>query len=216
VDATSNDWPALEAARDRFSNVNLRILVNNVAYVPKPMLGPISERSAQDVSHTVDACATFPAQITRIFLPLLQKNQPAAVLTLGSGGSELPSPYLTTYTGAKAFNKVWSRALGCEMRAEGHDIEVLLLQVGMVSSNSTPRATNLWIPSSRRFAQACLGKLGCGLESVWAYWPHAFQFGFFLGMLPSSMLEKRMIPTLRGLMEDEKSGKWQGGEGSVQ
>ena len=169
---------ALDEAASSLSDLNLRILINNVAGggTTKTLWDPLTARSHSEVDQMIGISAGFMTQITRVLLPQLQRNQPSLIINIGSGISDFATPYIEVIAGTKAYNQAFSRSLGLEMQVENHDIEVLLLQVGAVSSATSPRPTSLLVPSSRRFAKAGLDVVGCGREVVWPYWPHALQF----------------------------------------
>ncbi|KAI7472331.1 hypothetical protein KC357_g5846 [Hortaea werneckii] len=197
-----------ERLQARFGHLNLRLLVNNVATTTRPLFAPLTARTAPAIALGIEGTAHFPTQITRALLPHLQRHQPATILNIGSGVSELPAPYLTFYSAAKAYNKTFSANLAAELQAEeegAQDVEVLALMVGMVATN-TPnvREPSFLVPSARRFARCCLGSVGCGgwgRRVVWPYWPHAVQFGGMLGMLPGWVLERAVL----GIVAEERA-----------
>ncbi|KAI7469478.1 hypothetical protein KC351_g13087 [Hortaea werneckii] len=188
----------------RFGHLNLRLLVNNVATTSSPLFAPLTTRTSAEIALGIEGTAHFPASITRALLPHLHRHQPAAILNIGSGVSELPAPYLTFYSAAKAYNKVFSANLAAELRAEEGwgGVEVLALLVGMVATNTPAvREPSFLVPSARRFAKCCLGFVGCGRRVVWPYWPHAVQFGGMMGMLPGWMLERAVL----GMVAEERA-----------
>jgi len=83
------------------------------------------------------------------------------------------------------------------MKAEGHDVEILYYQVGMVSSGSEPRPTSLLVPDSRKMASGCLDKVACGRDVVYGYWPHELQLAT-IGLLPRLVAEKIMVRIAEG------------------
>ncbi|KAI7247648.1 hypothetical protein KC343_g438 [Hortaea werneckii] len=190
----------------RFGHLNLRLLINNVATASSPLFAPLTTRPATAIAEGIEGTAHFPAQITRALLPHLHRHQPAAILNIGSGVSELPAPYLTFYSAAKAYNKVFSANLAAELQAEQGwgGVEVLALLVGMVATNTPAvREPSFLVPSARRFARCCLGTVGCGKgrRVVWPYWPHAVQFGGMRGMLPEWVLER----AIAGILAQERA-----------
>ena len=87
---------------------------------------PLQERASSEVQGIVDMNATFPTEITRVLLPLLTRQKAALIINIGSGASEVAVPYLSVYSGAKAYDRAWSRTLAAELKAEGHNVEVLV------------------------------------------------------------------------------------------
>lgn len=163
--------------------LNIRILVNNVGAAPRKLWTPLVAQTAEDIDLILNANTHFQTEITRQLLPRLVVNQPALILTVGSGASLFACPYIAAFSAAKAYGEALSHSLRLEMQVEGKDVEVLHLQVGMVQSGSAQRASSFLVPTSRNFARYALGMVGCGRESVWPYWPHAVQFGL-IGNMP--------------------------------
>ena len=196
----AGDTAKIDAAVAELKDLNLKILVNNVGGSGglKPGWSTLHNRSADDIRLFIDLNARFPTEITRALLPQLIERSPALILNVGSLAGELPAPYLSVYSGSKAYNKAWSRSLGLELKAEGHDVEVIDLLVGMVSSGSEPRDSTFFVPSSRRMAAAGLDKVGCGQYVVWGYWPHELQFRSFVA-LPTWIGERIFL----GIAKDE-------------
>ncbi|GAB1741243.1 hypothetical protein NU219Hw_g6484t1 [Hortaea werneckii] len=202
--------------QQRFGGLNLRLLVNNVATTTTTttpsLFATLTDRSATEIAQGIEGTAHFPTQITRAVLPLLHRHQPASILNIGSGVSELPAPYLTSYSAAKAYNKTFSANLAAELQAEEgwRGVEVLAVLVGMVATNTpATREASFLVPSARRFARCCLGAVGCGRRVVWPYWPHAVQFGAMVGWLPEWVLERAVL----GIVAEERRGKGGAGGG---
>lgn len=198
----------------RFSHLSLRLLINNVATTTHPLFNPLSNRTAQAIAQGIEGTAHFPTQITRALLPLLHRHQPASILNIGSGVSELPAPYLTFYSAAKAYNKTFSANLAAELQAEEGwgEVEVLALLVGMVATNTpATREASFLVPSARGFARCCLGAVGCGRRVVWPYWPHAVQFGGMAGWVPGWVLERAVL----GIVAEERGKDGAAGKDKV-
>ena len=189
-------------------NINLTVLVNNVGGSGRvqPSYVPLQARSATDVTDLIDLNASFPAQITRVLLPILLQNQPSLIVNVGSVTAALPAPYLSIYGASKAFDMAFSRSLRAEMRAEGHDVEVLAINVGSVQNSGRQGVPEtLFTPSSRNMAKAALNVVGCGHESVTGYWPHALQVWAY-GLLPESVAEALVISLSKKEQARESQG----------
>lgn len=210
LDAGSDlDDDKLNEVRDSLKDLNIRILVNNIGGngSAHPLFKSFVDRSFSDISQFMNINARFTTEITRILLPQMIESQPSLILNIGSGLSDFPSPYLGVYGGTKAYLHQFSRSLRLEMIGEGHDVEVLHLQVGGVQSNTTPRPTGLLVPSSRQFAWYCLEAAGCGKEMVWPYWPHARQFGFILAV-PDWLRNKLLLTMVKKVKEEFETGNY--------
>ena len=140
----------------------------------------------------LDINSLFHTEFTRVMLPQLMSRQPSLIINIGSGASNFACPYVTMISGAKAYQQAWSRSLGLEMRAEGQDVEILHLQVGMVATVREKRKTSLLVPTSRALAVCGLNVVECGKEVVWPYWPHALQFAT-IGALPEWLRHKVIL-----------------------
>jgi len=190
VDA-SNDAKLNEAAKS-LETIELRILINNVGGngTVTPLWAPLSVRSSSDVGQFIDINARFTTEITRVMLPLLIKHQPSLVLGVGSAISDFAVPYLEMYSGTKAYMATLLKSLRVEMKAEGHNVEVVHLQVGMVATErETDRKPGFMTPSPRDFAKNALDLVGCGRDEAWPHWPHAIQFGL-IGIMPGWIRER--------------------------
>ena len=166
----------------------------------------MQDRTAAYTQTVQDINMAFPAHLTRVLLPLLSANSPSLIQNIGSAAAEVPGPYLAVYSGTKAFIRHWSTSLGVETRAEGTAIEVMCILVGMVAT--TPQGfTEGWlIPGPRRMAKSALDVVGCGRSAVWAYWPHALQFGGIAG-LPGWMRERAVL-RIAGEERRKEEGKF--------
>ena len=200
--AEARNSVAIDEAVQQIADLKLKVVVNNVGGSGglKPSWLAFAQRKPEDTHMFIDLNATFPTEITRTLLPDLINNQPALIMNVGSVCSEIPSPYVSVYAGAKAYNKAWSRSLSLEMEAEGHAVEVMNILVGAVSSGSQPLDLSFFCPSSRRMAKHSLDKVGCGRDVIWGYWPHHLQFSM-VSSLPRPFMDKIVL----GIALEEKS-----------
>jgi short-subunit dehydrogenase len=207
IDAGSEtgDTAKLEAAAESLKGLDLRVLVNNVGGGGgvRPVYMPLHKTTGDRTQNFVDINLRFPTEITRVMLPLLIQHSPALILNIGSIGGDIPGAYIAVYSGSKAYNKAWSASLGAELKAEGHDVEVKLIQTGIVSSGSEPRELSFMIPSSRAFAKHSLDLVGNGDSLVYGWWPHQVQHKV-VASLPSRMMEKIVSDILKKEKENEE------------
>ncbi len=71
-------------------------------------------------------------------------------------------PYVTVYSGTKAYDMTWSNALTSELAAEGHDIETLGVIIASTKSAGNAGAQlGFAVPTSRQMASAALDRVGC-------------------------------------------------------
>ncbi len=187
IDATSSvaieetDLPQIIAG------LNITVLVNNVGR-GRPT------GTAKEVDDMININLRFAAHLTLYLLPRLASNGPSLILNVGSS-AELGSPWLSVYSGAKAFLTSWSKALAAEVKAEGRDVEVLCLKVSEVNTAGSPAKEGLTVMGARPYAKIALDRVGCGVRCVSPYWLAALQRGF-AESLPDWALEKMMIQVM--------------------
>jgi 17beta-estradiol 17-dehydrogenase / very-long-chain 3-oxoacyl-CoA reductase len=209
IDASheAGDDAKLTAIAKSLEDINLKVLINNVGGDggAKRVMDTYTSRPASEVDGFIDVNARFAAQITRAVLPQLMRTQPALIISIGSGASEIPTPYLALYSGAKAFNRAWARGLRAEMKQEGHDIEVLHIMVGLVATNAVgSQKPGGVVASARGMAKSSLDAVGCGREDLWAFLPHALQW-VILERMPRKIIEDFSSDIAKKMMaEDER------------
>jgi 17beta-estradiol 17-dehydrogenase / very-long-chain 3-oxoacyl-CoA reductase len=109
-----------------------------------------------------------------------------------SSSAELGSPWVSIYSGAKAFITSWSKALAAKMKAERLDIEVLCLKVSEVNTAGSPAKEGLTVMAPKPYAKTCLDRVGCGIRCVSPHWLAALQRGL-AESLPDWVIEKMLI-----------------------
>ncbi|TVY88379.1 Very-long-chain 3-oxoacyl-CoA reductase, partial [Lachnellula willkommii] len=135
LDATTCSAPDIAAAVKELAcaGLHVTVLVNNVGTGTTPsghVFANFEDEDASDIDAIINTNARFPALITHFVLPILQT--PALILTMASI-SDVGSPYISVYSGTKAFDSSFSKALRREMIAEGRDVEVLAVMTAMVT-----------------------------------------------------------------------------------
>lgn len=181
--ADINDEGKLTAMIQEISSLNITILINNLGGGPFPSFMKLADGDLKRTQEWVNVNIMFTTEITRVMMPILNKNGPGLIMTVGSFAGSLGAPYVALYSACKGYEEIFMKALDNEIRAEGLDIEAIHLLVGMVKSGREPeREVSLLVPSSRGFAKAALEKVGCGVNAVAPYWPHGIQFSMMMGM----------------------------------
>nr|OQO28499.1 hypothetical protein B0A51_03311 [Rachicladosporium sp. CCFEE 5018] len=194
------------------SDISLRILINNIggnggSGAAGPLFVPFTSQTPAQLDSWLDISSRFPTQLTRQCLPHLTQHQPSLILNIGSGVSEYGTPFLSPYSGAKAYNMAFSRSLRAELAVTGADVECIGILLAGVATERSGRAASFAEPSTKTFAKACLGVVGSGHDIVWAYVGHHLVFGL-LGQMPKWVIEKvfrGMALTMKG--EEEKGEK---------
>jgi 17beta-estradiol 17-dehydrogenase / very-long-chain 3-oxoacyl-CoA reductase len=169
-DADYERLAALVAGRD------VGILINNVGQshsIPVPFLE--TERNELQNIITVNCLGTL--KTTQIVAPILQKRKKGLILTIGSFAGVMPTPYLATYSGSKAFLQHWSNSLASELQPYNVDVQFVVAYL-ITSAMSKVRRTSLLIPNPKQFVRATLGKIGLDSterfpNTCTPYWSHA-------------------------------------------
>jgi len=189
-----SDFSALAAL---VSSLDISVLVNNVGQshdIPVSFV-ETSEKEMKDII-TVNCFGTL--RTTAVVLPGMMKRKRGLILTMGSFGGLLPTPFLATYSGSKAFLQQWSTALGQE--AEDFGITVELVQSYLVTSAmSKVRKSSSTIPTPKAFVKSVLRSIGRsgGAQGIaftsTPYWTHGMMqwlLATFVGTMNQFVLER--------------------------
>ncbi len=155
--------------------LDIAILINNVGQshsIPVPFLQTPRDELQNIV--TINCLGTL--KTTQIIATGMAQRKRGLILTMGSFGGWMPTPYLATYSGSKAFLQQWSCSLASELKPNGVDV-YLVLSYLVVSAMSKVRRPSLLIPNPKPFVRAALGKVGCASQAFantyTPYWTHA-------------------------------------------
>jgi len=194
----------VEIAHD-VGDAHLTVLINNVGGgdMVSPAFKRLEDMTQAEVQGVISLNAIFMTELTRVLLPILEKNEPSLIINISSASST-GLPWLSVYGSAKGYVDSFSNALNAEMRAEGRKVEVLGIRVGSTSTPKYPVATGLFTPTSRTMASAALDRVGCGRSLVWGYWGHAIQRTCF-DWLPEKIVQAIITKYMKDLKNiDEK------------
>lgn len=158
------------------SGLDVGILINNVGQshsIPTPFL-LVEKKELQDIV-TINCLGTL--KVTQIVAPGMQSRKRGLILTMGSFGGWMPTPYLATYSGSKAFLQHWSSALAAELKPSNVDVQLCLSYLVTTAMSKVRRASVL-IPGPKQFVRTSLGKIGSGswqgtANTYTPYWSHA-------------------------------------------
>jgi 17beta-estradiol 17-dehydrogenase / very-long-chain 3-oxoacyl-CoA reductase len=118
-------------------NKLITILVNNVG-VESGDPEPFDEKTTANLDKIIDVNIRFSSHLTKEFIPILQSNSEAqnfkgAIINLSSVAAVLQVPLLSSYSGSKAYNQVFSNALAKEMRVRSRGrIDVMCIRPTLV------------------------------------------------------------------------------------
>ncbi|KAJ7207062.1 putative short chain dehydrogenase/reductase [Mycena pura] len=207
VSAAGSERAVVKVVGDR----RLTVLVNNVGGHPggRADYRSLEDFGGEDLDLNINMNARFPAQLTRQLIPVLRKNQPSLIINIGSLGAVSAPPYLTIYSGTKAFNKAFSYSLCAELRHDPStkDIEVLFIQVGEVVSNTYLLSESLVSPSAERFAKAALNRVGCGYLGAAGWIVHSMQ-EFAFGWTPEFLAIKTVTDVIVRNKHCGRTSRW--------
>lgn len=183
-DASTDEESNYSSIEEAIASLPVTVLVNNVGQshsIPVPFL-ETEDKEMRDII-TINNTATL--KITQTVAPVIvstvqkeKKKVRGLILTMGSFGGLLPTPYLATYSGSKAFLQAWSAALAGELSPQGVDVELIISYL-VTSAMSKIRRTSATIPNPKQFVASVLRGVGRrnGAQERYAtntpYWSHA-------------------------------------------
>lgn len=188
-DASVDKQENYQAIQEAITGLPVTVLINNVGQshsIPVPFL-ETTEKELTDII-TINNLVTL--KITQTVAPVIvktvaeqKKKVRGLILSMGSFGGLLPTPYLATYSGSKAFLQQWSSALAGELKPQGVDVQLVVSYL-VTSAMSKIRRTSATIPNPKQFVRATLKTAGkrCGAQERFAtstpYWSHALMHFF--------------------------------------
>ncbi|KAI1436671.1 hypothetical protein GGR50DRAFT_202172 [Xylaria sp. CBS 124048] len=187
TDILAMDFAALDNDADyarlakRVGELDVAILINNVGQshsIPTPFT--LTDDTEMQSIININCRGTL--KVTRIVAPGMQSRRRGLILTMGSFGGWMPTPFLATYSGSKAFLQFWSTALASELKPDNVDVQLVLSYL-VTTAMSKVRRPSLFIPSPKPFVRAALSKVGVSSWQNTAYtstpyWTHALMAWF--------------------------------------
>lgn len=174
-DESSSAWKMLETTLD---TIDVGVLVNN-AGVSHDMPVPFAESSPEEISSILQVNIHAVLRLTRTVLPrMIVAHRPALILNVGSFGAVIPSPYLSVYSGSKAFLATWSRCLAEEVKDQNIVVRSVI-PAFVATKMSKIRKSSALVPTPDDFVRSTLGSIGLArgaqgrLHETTPYWSHA-------------------------------------------
>ncbi|OAA66488.1 3-ketoacyl-reductase [Niveomyces insectorum RCEF 264] len=175
MDYAQNDDADYERLAELIDGLDIGILVNSVGQshsIPVPFL----QTAGSELQNIVTINCLGTLKTTQVVAPGMVQRKRGLILTMGSFGGWMPTPYLATYSGSKAFLQQWSSSVAAELKPSGIDT-YLVLSYLVVSAMSKVRRPSLLIPRPDAFVRTALGKVGVGRQAFaytyTPYWSHA-------------------------------------------
>ncbi|GAA48336.1 estradiol 17-beta-dehydrogenase 12 [Clonorchis sinensis] len=175
---------------------SIACLVNNVGMVNvSPMEFCFEEGMCVDKIHDYIACNCLSmAAMTHIVLPrLVAQKSGAALINLASFTSIQPLPYISLYTGTKAFVRQLSESLKPEVR--GCNVLVHTIYPMYVATSMVGRRRGFWVISPTQCARSSLDMLGVNSFCT-GHLIHELQTYYF-SFLPQSSFNHSMEQKLK-------------------
>ncbi|KAL1890383.1 hypothetical protein Cpir12675_005430 [Ceratocystis pirilliformis] len=156
--------------------LDIGILINNVGQSHN-MPVPFIESDKNELQNIVTVNCLGTLKTTQIVAPIMVQRRKGLILTMGSFSGWIPTPYLATYAGSKAFLQHWSESLAGELKADGIDVQLVLSYL-VTTAMSKVRRTSAFIPNPRSFVKSALSKIGLGSfqrnsNTITPWWGHA-------------------------------------------
>ncbi|KAL9100021.1 MAG: hypothetical protein Q9163_004557 [Psora crenata] len=222
MDFGANRTEDYERLKSVIGGLDVAILINNVGMSHSI---PVSfvETPLQELDQIITINCLATLRVTQLVAPGMIQRKRGLILTMGSFAGTLPTPFLATYSGSKAFLQQWSTALGSELAPYGITVE--LVQAYLVTTAmSKIRKSSVFIPSPRQYVKAALGKVGRTVGAQgWAYsstphWSQAimqWSLNCFVGAHNTLLLayNRRFHLGIRARALKKRAGKANGKDG---
>lgn len=186
--------------------LRLQIVINNLGTVSTgfPLL---EEETSDTIAQVIISNSIFPAEISRITLPHLKRNQPSLLANVTSMGAWACPPYLSPYIGTKGFDVAFSQSLYNEMAISNNQVDVVCLVPGQVVSGMHVGPESLMVPSSKEWTRQAIQSLRPGWFSSqpkgliipyrWHYWAN-----WITSFMPRWVTDEIAKKVARGLKQE--------------
>ncbi|KAI8139359.1 hypothetical protein BJV82DRAFT_521873 [Fennellomyces sp. T-0311] len=186
MDFTKGDSQDFARLGDIIGSIRVGALVNNVG-VNHDIPTPFAEESDKIIEDIVEVNIKGAMKMTKLVLPQMQTNRSGLILNLGSFAGMVPSPYLSVYSGGKAFLSTWTQAIAKEVEGQGIIIQNVNTYF-VVSAMSKIRRPSFLIPLPKPYVASVLSKIGlaCGSNVPFTSTPYHSQglANWFMNLLP--------------------------------
>lgn len=184
VDFADFDEKAQTRVTRAVEGLDIGVLINNVgmSYPHPHFFTELSEDVSEDL---IELNVHSTTRMTRLILPLMEKNKRGAIVNMGSGSGEFPAPLLTQYSATKAYVDLFSSGLDSEYRPKGIHVQSQT-PFFVTTKLAKIRHASLTVPSAAQYAKSAVRHIG--YESVTSpYWVHALML-YVIDVLPASLV----------------------------
>ncbi|KAG0296161.1 hypothetical protein BGZ98_001084, partial [Dissophora globulifera] len=98
-------------------------------------------------------------KMTKIVVPQMIERKNGLIINVGSFAGLVPTPFLSVYSGSKAFLSSWSQAIGAELKPKGIHVQNVNTFF-VVSAMSRIRRASLLIPMPKPYVRSVLSQIG--------------------------------------------------------
>ncbi|KAF9435225.1 hypothetical protein BGZ76_006682 [Entomortierella beljakovae] len=158
MDFTKGSDADYQALKQLIAPLDVTVLVNNVGTNHDTPTYFDQETDAV-VANIVEVNVNGTMKMTRLVLPHMIANKNGLIINLGSFAGLVPTPFLSVYSGSKAFVSSWSQAIGAELAPKGIRVQNVNAYFIVSAMSKVRRATAL-IPMPNTYVRSVLNKIG--------------------------------------------------------
>ncbi|PGH07220.1 hypothetical protein AJ79_06324 [Helicocarpus griseus UAMH5409] len=187
------------------ADIPITVLVNNVGGLggqTHAQFMALKDHLNDEVDRIINVNLRFMTQLSRVLLPVLERNSPALIMNVSSV-SHIGMPYLAIYAATKAYIQSFTNGLNMEMRAEGNNVDVMSVEIASVQTPGNPLGHGFFVPTPDKIASSSLARVGCGSVSVVPYWRHWLQ-KMTIDVIPESLVKRLVVYNVKLLKTEWK------------
>ncbi|KAF9917097.1 hypothetical protein BX616_001957 [Lobosporangium transversale] len=147
-----------QALQQLLSPLEVTVLINNVG-TNHEMPTPFEQETDTIIKSIVEININAAMRMTKIVVPQMVSRKNGLIINLGSFAGLVPTPFLSVYSGSKAFLSSWSQAIGAELAPKGIHVQNVNTYF-VVSAMSKIRRASMLIPMPKPYVQSVLAKIG--------------------------------------------------------
>ncbi|KAF8933708.1 hypothetical protein BGZ58_006176 [Dissophora ornata] len=158
MDFTKGSDADYQALQQLLNPIEVTVLVNNVG-TNHEIPTPFEQEDDKVIKDIIEVNVNAAMKMTKIVVPQMVARKSGLIINLGSFAGLVPTPFLSVYSGSKAFLSSWSQAIGAELAPKG----ILVQNVNtyfVVSAMSKIRRASMLIPMPKPYVRSVLGQLG--------------------------------------------------------
>jgi len=176
INYSNFDAKAREEVKKKIAALDVGVLINNVG-ISYPFTKYFHELTDDEVAGLVDVNVNSTVWMTRLVLGNesqgMVSRKRGAIVNTSSAAGRMTSPMLAEYSGAKAFNEMFSKGLKAELAPYKIHVQVQA-PLFVATKMAKIRKTSLTVPSPQSYARSAVAHIGYE-DTVSPYWSHALQ-----------------------------------------